>query len=98
MDFFLKSLEETLDAVNKLIDNSIYVVNTKRIRRCNNVKSSDRSKINFIWRALKYLENADILERNGVHSPMNYKIKTSERIDIPNFIKEVKENRNNSDD
>ena len=37
MDFFLKNLKETLDAINKLIDNNVTVVNTKRIRRCNKI-------------------------------------------------------------
>ncbi|MFX1500567.1 MAG: hypothetical protein ACFFDH_06325, partial [Promethearchaeota archaeon] len=61
MDFFLNNLKETLEAINKLIDNNINIVNTKRIRRCNHIKSSNRSKINFIWRALKYLEEEGIL-------------------------------------
>ncbi len=90
MDFFLKNLEETLDVINKLIDNSVFVVNTKRIRRCNNVKSSNRSKINFIWRALKYLEAEGILEKNGTHSPMNYKINRLDKIDVPKYLDDIK--------
>jgi len=45
MDFFLKNLRETVEAINKLIDNNVNMVNTKRVRRCNKIKSSDRSKI-----------------------------------------------------
>ena len=48
MNFFLENLKETLEAINKLMDNNITIVNTKKIRRCNNIKSSNRSKINFI--------------------------------------------------
>ena len=97
MDFFLKNLEETLDAINKLIDNSVYVVNTKRIRRCNKIKSSNRSKINFIWRSLKCLEKEGILQKNGSqHYPMNYKISTLEKINIPQFIKEINDKRSDS--
>jgi len=69
MDFFLKNLRETLSAVNKLIEGNIYVVNTKRVRRCNNIKSSNRSKINFIWRSLAFLEEQNILELNGKSNP-----------------------------
>ena len=84
MDFFLKNLEETLNAINKLIDKNVYLVNTKRIRRCNNIKSNNRSKINFIWRSLKFLqEEGSIIERNGIVNPTTYKIKTKERINIP---------------
>ena len=92
MDFFLKNLEETLNAINKLIEKNVYLVNTKRIRRCNNVKSSNRSKINFIWRSLKYLEEeGSILERNGVINPTTYKIKKKEKINIPAFISQIEE-------
>jgi hypothetical protein len=92
MDFFLKNLEETLNAINKLIDKKVYLVNTKRIRRCNNIKSNNRSKINFIWRSLKFLnEEGSIIERNGIVNPTTYKIKTKETINIPEFISQVNE-------
>jgi hypothetical protein len=92
MDFFLKNLEETLNAINKLIDKNVYLVNTKRIRRCNNIKSNNRSKINFIWRSLKYLEEeGSILERNGIINPTTYKIKKKEKINIPAFISQIED-------
>ena len=86
MDFFQKNLKETVEAINKLIDNNVTIVNTKRIRRCNNIKSSNRSKINFIWRALKYLEDYGILSLNGITNPKTYKIIPSEKIDIDKFL------------
>lgn len=93
MDFFLKNLKETLDAINKLIDNNVNVVNTKRIRRCNNIKSSNRSKINFIWRSLDYLEKEGILEINGSFSPKTYKIKLNQRINVDNLIAQIEKER-----
>ncbi len=92
MDFFLKNLEETLGAINQLIDNNIYVVNTKRIRRCLKIKSSDRSKINFIWRSLSFLEKEGILEINGFATikPKNYNIKNREKIDVEEFKEKIK--------
>ncbi|MFW9938967.1 MAG: hypothetical protein ACFFD5_15075 [Candidatus Thorarchaeota archaeon] len=93
MDFFLKNLRETLQAINKLIDNHVVVVNTKRIRRCNNIKSSNRSKINFIWRSLDYLEKEGILEINGTYSPKTYKIKSNEKIDIDRILSEIQKDR-----
>lgn len=86
MDFFQKNLKETVEAINKLIDNNVNIVNTKRIRRCNNIKSSNRSKINFIWRALNYLEKQGILTLNGITNPKTYKIITNEKIDIADFL------------
>ncbi|MFW9899425.1 MAG: hypothetical protein ACFFDO_09235 [Candidatus Thorarchaeota archaeon] len=94
MDFFLKNLRETLDAINKLIDNNIYIVNCKRIRRCSNIKSSDRSKINFIWRSLNYLQEEGILEANGAVKPKNYKIRNSEKINIEELISLIDRKKN----
>ena len=93
MDFFLKNLKETLDAINKLIDNNVTVVNTKRIRRCNNIKSSNRSKINFIWRSLDYLEKEGILEVNGSFSPKTYKIKLNQKINVDKLIAQIEKER-----
>ncbi len=93
MDFFLKNLKETLDAINKLIDNNVTVVNTKRIRRCNNIKSSNRSKINFIWRSLDYLEKEGILEINGSFSPKTYKIKLNQRINVDKLMAQIEKEK-----
>ncbi|MFO7796355.1 MAG: hypothetical protein ACQERB_13670 [Promethearchaeati archaeon] len=93
MDFFLKNLRETLSAINKLIEGNVYVVNTKRVRRCNNIKSSNRSKINFIWRSLAFLEEHKILELNGKSNPKTYKILPQEELDIDKFIEKIEEQR-----
>ncbi|TFG04543.1 MAG: hypothetical protein EU539_10620 [Promethearchaeota archaeon] len=90
MDFFIKNLEETVDAINKLLDNNVRLVNTKRIRRCNNIKSSNRSKINFIWRSLEFLAEEGILEENGISKPKSYKIRADEPIDVKEFISKIK--------
>jgi len=89
MDFFKKNLKDTLEALNKLIENNVNIVNTKRIRRCNNIKSSNRSKINFIWRSLKFLEEEGILTINGIANPKTYKITTNQKIDIEEFLSQL---------
>lgn len=93
MDFFLNNLKDTLDAINKLIDNNVYIVNTKRIRRCFNIKSSDRSKINFIWRSLKFLEEEGILTLNGITNPKTYKILSDQKIDISKFLNQIEKSK-----
>jgi hypothetical protein len=93
MDFFSRNLRETLEAINKLIANNISLVTTKSIRRCNHIKASNRSKINFIWRSLNYLEEEGILEMNGKISPKTYKIKSNQKIDIDDLILQIEENR-----
>lgn len=89
MDFFLKNVKETLEAINKLMDNNVCIVNTKRIRRCYNIKSSNRSKINFIWRSLDFLAKEGILEENGILKPKTYKIKVENKIDVDKFINQI---------
>ncbi len=94
MDFFSKNLRETLEAINKLIDNKVNLVTTKKIRRCNNIKPSNRSKINFIWRSLDFLEKEGILEMNGTYSPKAYKIKSNQKINIEEIISQIESKRN----
>ena len=93
MDFFSRNLRETLEAINKLIDNNVSLVTTKSIRRCNKIKASNRSKINFIWRSLNYLEKEGILEMNGKISPKTYKIRSTQKIDIDDIISQIEESR-----
>jgi len=93
MDFFLDNLKDTLEAITKLIENSVTIVNTKRIRRCYNVKSSNRSKINFIWRALKCLEEEGILTLNGITNPKTYKIITNDKIDVDKILSQIGKNK-----
>ncbi|TET60367.1 MAG: hypothetical protein E3J52_03905 [Promethearchaeota archaeon] len=95
MDFFLSNLKETLEAINKLIDNNVTLVNAKRIRRCNHIKSSNRSKINFIWRSLRYLEDEGILTLNGITNPRTYKIITNEKIDVDKVLFQIEKNKKN---
>lgn len=89
----MNNMRDTLNAINKLIDNNVYLVNTKKIRRCVNIKSSDRSKINFIWRALKFLEQEGILRLNGITNPKTYKILSDQKIDIDNFLDQIEKDK-----
>jgi len=93
MDFFSRNLRETMEAINKLIDNNVNLVTTKSIRRCNKIKASNRSKINFIWRSLNYLEKEGILEMNGTYSPKSYKIKSPQKIDIDDILSQIENRR-----
>jgi len=93
MDFFLNNVKDTLDAINKLIESNVNIVNTKRIRRCLKIKSSDRSKINFIWRSLKFLEEEGVLSKNGINNPKTYKINSDQKIGIDNFISRIEKEK-----
>ena len=89
MDFFIKYLRETEEAINKL-DNGIFTV--KKIRTLQNIKSSNRSRINFIWRSLAYLVKKGILEVNGSQHPKNYKKKTQD-MNLEKIIVQAKKDR-----
>jgi hypothetical protein len=93
MDFFIKNLRETVEALNKLIESNVHIVNTKKIRRYYNIKSSNRSKINFIWRTLKVLEEEGILALNGITNPKTYKILIDKKIEVEKFLSEINKNK-----
>jgi hypothetical protein len=93
MDFFMKNLTDTIEAVNRLIESNVNIVNTKRIRRCFNIKSSNRSKINFIWRALKILEDEGILTLNGSTNPKTYKILIGQKIEVEKLLSKIEKDK-----
>jgi len=92
-DFFLKNLRETLEAINKLIAKNINIVTCKRVRNCNNIKSSDRSKITFIWRSLRFLEQEGFLELIERNSSRQYRICILEQYDIDPYLRHVEKIR-----
>ena len=89
MDFFIKYLGETVEAIGKL-DNGIITV--RKIRRVQNITSSNRSRINFIWRSLSYLVERNVLEENGSQHPKSYKRKNID-IDLEKIIACAKKER-----
>lgn len=91
MDFFLKNLKETIEAINSMIGKNSNIITVRRIRMNKNIKSSDRSKINFIWRSLKFLAKQGILEINGSTNPKKYIIRVNEKIDFNEFLSQKKE-------
>ena len=93
MDFFKKHLQETLETI-KTFNNGVITV--KRIRIVRGVKSSNRSTINFMWRALKNLVAINFLEVNGLRSPQSYRLKYPEvEINIVKIVSRVLRERRN---
>lgn len=88
-DFFKKNLEETIAAINILIENKKSLVNTRKVKKINKIKKSNRSKTNFIWRSLQFLEKHEILEKIDGDGTITYKIKSETKIDIPEFINTI---------
>ena len=79
-----------MEAISKL-DNGIITV--KKIRTLQQVKSSNRSRINFMWRSLAYLVEKGILEENGSQRPKSYR-KTDVYMDVKHIIAQAEKDLN----
>ena len=86
---FEKYLKFTIEGINKLIEDKSHFVDTKTIRKINDIKSSERSKTNFIWRSLKILYSQSYLENNGYSNPRRYKIIPKVKIDINKIVNKI---------
>jgi len=53
--------ENIVDIINNFIEQNRSFIDTKRIRRLLEIKSNDKSQINWIWRNLKLLNNNGII-------------------------------------
>jgi hypothetical protein len=85
--FYKKVLEDTVNSINKCYNQNFFDVNVRRVRKCSHIPSSERSKINFISRALEDLKNLGYLEFVGKNSPKVYKI--LQPIDWPEVLKNL---------
>jgi len=77
--------DTVLGTINDLIELGVKTVDTKKIRRFNNIKSSDRCRINFIWRNLEYLKCRGYIELIEDTKPKQYRLPRTKIF----YIKEV---------
>ena len=91
MDFVSKYLRETLEAINYSIEKNYKTISTRIVKKYKGIKPKDRSKTNFVWRSLEFLEKQNVLEVNGSTTPKIYYIKPKEKIDIDNFLRQVEQ-------
>ncbi|MBD3215644.1 MAG: hypothetical protein GF311_23740 [Candidatus Lokiarchaeota archaeon] len=87
MHYYKQILKQVCEAINSLHKTGITRVTTKKVRRELKIKSTNRSKITFIWRSLKILNTHGIIEKNGVDKPLTY-IATS-KIDIEKILDSI---------
>lgn len=74
MNFFDHYLGKVRDTIESLTEKGISTISVKIILRRNHVKSSNRSEINFYWRALKQLEKQGRIKRHSDKRPYVYRI------------------------
>jgi len=89
MDFFIENLKETIYGINKINGE----ISVKKIRIINDIKSTNRSKINFIWRSLDYLVKQNILRINGTRNPKLYYLIKKGEIDVEQLLLNKKKSK-----
>ena len=85
MDFRIYYLNLTLEAINESISKGNMIIDVKKVRRYHNIPQFDKSKINFIWRSLEFLEQQGLITRYLNKTPKSYKLPRQE-IKIKNII------------
>lgn len=87
MAYYKKVLKDTVSAINKCYERNFNEIDVRRIRSCNRIPSSDRSKIVFISRALEDLKQIGYLKYLGRNSPKRYEILSE--VDLKKVLKEI---------
>ena len=85
MNFFKSNLEDTVRAIKDLVKKNRRIT-VQKIRQFHEIKSSNRSKINFIWRSLKHLTAQNVLKCIIRKSPKIYELTPQGKEYINNFI------------
>jgi hypothetical protein len=85
----IQIFEEFLNAINFLIENNQEIVNVKKIRRFNQIKNSDRSKINFYFRFLKILEDYGFITQIKQNQKSKYYKLPNSKIEINQIIEAI---------
>ena len=88
----MQNLRDVINAINSFIEKKKSIIDTKKIRKYYKIKPSNRSKINFIWRLLEFLESNGYIEL--VHeNPKSYRIPQS-KIDFKELSNNCFKKRN----
>ena len=75
MNFVQKYLNETIRAIEYITrTNYDIIIDVKKIRAFYDVDTADKSKINFYWRSLQFLEQKGIIELIGNRTPRQYRV------------------------
>ncbi len=69
-----RCFEDTIKAINFYINSKTYFIDVKKIRKHLNIESSNRSKINFIFRNLDVLAEHGFIEKLKTSKTYSYKL------------------------
>lgn len=75
MNSLQEHLRETIDAINNITESDPdTLLNVKKIRIYYGVKASNRAKINYYWRSLRFLKQIGILEAVKSNGTKQYRL------------------------
>lgn len=75
-----------LKTLNQCISHKVDIITVRMIRMMNNIKSSDKYKIQYIWRNLAFLEKNGFIELFNNKTPKRYRLpKTPIKIEEVNL-------------
>lgn len=75
MSFSQKYMDDTIHAIERITRTNFNVLfSVKKIKQFYRVEPSDRSKSNFYWRSLQYLEREGIIECVKISNPKQYRV------------------------
>jgi len=63
-----------LKTLNECIHNKVDIITVRTIRMMNHIESSDKCKIQYIWRDLKFLEKNGFIELYNNKYPKRYRL------------------------
>jgi hypothetical protein len=72
LNYVIKILRDVVCVINHFIDKKYDTITVKRIRKFYGIKSSDRSKIQFIWRSLEKLKDKGYIDIERHSSKIEY--------------------------
>ncbi|MHA2128054.1 MAG: hypothetical protein ACW99E_22370, partial [Promethearchaeota archaeon] len=89
--FFVKNHHETLKAIESIIQKKQINggITVKKIRVVHNIKSSNKSKINFIWRSLVYLEEKELIVLINTKPCKTYTVKNPALFNVERILSQA---------
>jgi hypothetical protein len=91
MDFFIKNLQETLKAIEIIIGKAQINggITVRKIKKILGIKSSNKSKTNFIWRALNYLEEKELIILINTKPSKMFTVKNLQLFDVDEILSQA---------
>lgn len=81
---------DVIKVLNELLEKGLEIISVKRIRDIKDVKTSDRSKINFYWRTLRMLCRKGFIKKSKFQFGNTYRYEIEKPIKLEDVLKKAK--------